>query len=97
MVAPIVPPTGVEFRDAWREDHPDIHLVHEETKPDDHGYGYYRTFKRESDQTYWRVHGVNQGGGAYDSLRDDPMSTTVIRVWPHQIIRTVYRPTPTLE
>lgn len=83
-------PTGSELRASWREDNDDFELVHEDTGPDDHGYSYTRVFRRVADDTYWEIIGVNQGGGDYDTLRDDPEYITVSRVFPKQKTITEY-------
>jgi hypothetical protein len=93
------PATAAQLRAAWREDdeaygpddQPLFELVHEETEPDDHGYGFHLVFKRNEDDTYWSVSGVSQNGNDYNSFRDGD-EDTVTRVWPHRVTTTEYLP-----
>lgn len=88
-MSPIEKPTGQQLCDCWMEEGTeDFEFITEEMDYDDHGYAYTRIFKRLSDETYWAVYGVSQSGGDYDSLRDDPKTTTVRQVRPKQVMAT---------
>mgnify|MGYP003506401455 CR=1 FL=1 len=77
-------PTIDEIRDTWRDDGETGLTVVEDAAfdKDDHGYWAKLICKRVSDETYWSVCYLNQGGGAYNSLRDDLSDDDVVRVTP---------------
>lgn len=93
-------PTGHDIRAYWMEEYegdPAFRSVHKETEPDDDGYAVSEVFERLSDGTFWMVHYVSQNEGSYNSLRDYPRYTGVVRVYPHTVTRTEYLTTPQEE
>lgn len=96
-MADIEKPTGQQLLDAWQEEDDGFELVADETDTDDHGYAFTYVFKRLADGTFWETRGVNQGGGAYHSLRDDPEYAPVTQVYPITVTRTDYSAIPPVE
>ena len=82
----IIPPTCTEIQD---ED--GLELV--QTNSDSswrHGTYERDIFSRKSDGTFWEVHYQLSGDGEYNTLRDDPGMAIISRVYPKEVISTIY-------